>query len=58
MFGTCHICEQRSFRRECTFAQYSQGLCKSMKRRDVDEGSVKMYKPVQENLVLNAYASS
>ena len=25
---------------------------------DVDEGSVKSYKPVQESLVLNAYASS
>ena len=30
----------------------------ALKRRDVDEGSVKMYKPVQESLVLNAYASS
>ena len=28
------------------------------KRWDVDEGSVKFYKPVQESLVLNAYASS
>ena len=30
----------------------------ALKRRDVDEGSVKLYKPVQESLVLNAYASS
>ena len=30
----------------------------ALKRRDVDEGSVKMYKPVQESLVLNAYARS
>ena len=26
--------------------------------RDIDEGPVKFYKPVQESLVLNAYASS
>ena len=31
---------------------------KRRKRRDVDEGSVKFYKPVQESLVLNTYASS
>ena len=30
----------------------------ALKRRDVDEGSVKLYKPVHESLVLNAYASS
>ena len=28
------------------------------KRKDVDEGSVKLYKPVKERLVLNTYASS
>ena len=29
----------------------------ALKRRDVDEGSVKLYKPVQEGLVLNATSS-
>ena len=31
---------------------------KKRKRRNVDEGSVKFCKPIQESLVLNAYASS
>ena len=30
----------------------------ALKRRDVDEGSVKFYRPVQENLILVTYASS
>ena len=30
----------------------------ALKRRDVDEGSVKLYKPVKESVFLNAYASS
>ena len=30
----------------------------TLKRMDVDEGSVKSYKPVQGSLVLNAIASS
>ena len=29
----------------------------ALKRTDVDEGSVKLYKPVQENLLLNATSS-
>ena len=29
----------------------------ALKRRDVDEGSVKLYKPVKESLLLKAYAS-
>ena len=41
----------------CAVAYRHGPLQIALKRRDVDEGSVKFYKPVQESSVLNAYAS-